>query len=117
MRAFNSPYIAIINKHIKTMNLKVNDRIYYTGDMANHAAFGTVTEVLEATKYSQKSVKILYDTERFEGDNKKTTIPVIMFKEGNGQRFKTLEQYNREKEAREKRLREQYPHLFNKAES
>jgi hypothetical protein len=81
--------------------MKPGDRIYYTGDMANGSSYGTITAVNEPTKYTQKSVDISYDEERFEGDTKTSRmVPVLCFAPGSGRRFWVAEEYDREQKER-----------------
>lgn len=79
-----------------TNTLKEGDRFYYTGDMANGSSFGTITEVLQPTKYSHLRYRVTFDTIRFEGDTKESIVEYFSFNKGIGQRFKTMDQYNEE---------------------
>ena len=72
-------------------DLTKGQRFLYTGDRANHATFGTITEV------TQQGYAVTYDNERFENDTKKGSVSAIAFSPGIGRRFITLEDYNAKK--------------------
>lgn len=65
--------------------LNIGQKIHYTGDMANDAAFGEIiyidAEVCEV-KYDDGKVRVVY---------------LSSFSKGPGQRYKTIEQYNEER--------------------
>lgn len=81
-----------------TQTLNVNDRFYYTGDMANSSSFGTITEVLQPTKYTPLQYRVTFDNARFEGDKQTSVVYALLFNKGVGQRFKPIDQYNTEKQ-------------------
>ena len=66
--------------------LKIGDKFYYTGDMANHAGFGVIT-----ARHNQFIDAKLDDGRVLKG------IYTAMFEEGSGQRFKLIDQYNAER--------------------
>lgn len=104
----------ILKPQQSTENLKEGQRFYYTGDAANLPSFGKIIEVVPANNYSPLSYKVEYDNPRFEGDKQTSTIFHLSFSKGSGQRFKTIEQYNEEREQQLNRLYSQFPHLKNK---
>ena len=79
--------------------VKVGDRIYYTGDRANWPSEGTVTSV--SASYSDGCINISYDDERFEGDVKKCTkgLPLSAFSPGPGRRFYLLSEWQAQQQA------------------
>lgn len=69
----------------------VGSKIYYTGDMANQPYFAKVVEIREdswGTKFLLEEVE----------NGEKHWIEAISFSESPGQRFKTMQQYNDERE-------------------
>lgn len=93
-------------KLVDYKNLQPGQRFYYTGDQANVSGFGTITEVLAATKYTQMSYRCLFDDGRGE-----RVIMHQAFSPSIGQRFKTIEQYNEERAAKMEAFYKQYPQL------
>ncbi|HXU25585.1 MAG TPA: hypothetical protein VN698_00020 [Bacteroidia bacterium] len=85
--------------------LKIGQKIYYTGDMANASDFGIITEVFEPTKYTYWMYKIKFDS------GKERKVEAYGFNKSPGQRFKTIEQYNQEREAAMEKLYQSFPHL------
>lgn len=78
-------------------NLQVGDRFFYTGDMANAATWGTVLARIEDKWGLHYSV--VYDDCRFEGDTRTSArVEVYGFYPAPGQRFKTEQQYNEERQ-------------------
>jgi len=89
-------------ENTKTQTLKIGQRFFYTGDMANLSSWGTITGIKECSMFGI-TYDVEYDEERFEEDTKKGTAQPLSFNKGIGQRFKTEEQYRAEiNEAREK---------------
>ncbi len=82
---------------MNTDKLKVGQKIYYTGDMANGDSFGEIIKV-ETISIYPVTYTIKYEEERFEGDTKisKCILP-SSFEKSPGQRFKTIEQYEEER--------------------
>lgn len=80
----------------KIETLEIGTRIYYTGDMANIGSFGTIIDKVEDALYGAYYT-IEYDDERFEGDTRISKVPASNFSAGPGCRFKTVEQYNKER--------------------
>jgi hypothetical protein len=80
----------------KAKNLPIGQKVYYTGDMANVAAFGVVVAKGENAYYKYYDIEIVSD----EPNNEKTTKRVYAssFTAGPGQRYKTIEQYKSERE-------------------
>lgn len=76
--------------------LSIGTRIYYTGDMANHEAFGTITKI-EPCKFYQWSITIEYDK---EDDKANSVLSPMNFSQGPGRRFMTEEQLNSERQAK-----------------
>lgn len=73
-------------------NLQIGQKFYYTGDQANSSDFGEIIEIHERTNYTQ--VRYLC---KFES-GKERIVEAMSFNKGIGQRFKTIEQYNEERE-------------------
>ncbi len=74
--------------------LKIGQRIYYTGDRANVEDFGTIKAIRPANKWAGMSYDILLDDDRkFNG-----VFPNNF--EGIGKRFMTQEEYDKERETR-----------------
>lgn len=69
---------------------EIGQKFYYTGDMANDSDFGEITEVHPPTKYTQLRYTVLFDS------GKTRIVDHFAFNVSPGQRFKTIEQYNRE---------------------
>ncbi len=89
--------------------MKVGDRIYYTGDMANGASEGTITACNPATKYSPESVDIKFDESRFEGDKMESkSVYIQNFSPGIGCRFWMLENWYSQRKAALKAFQEKY---------
>ena len=84
--------------------LKIGERFYFTGDNANAPTFGEIIEILPATNYAPLHYKVRYERERFEGDKKESVIYAMLFNKGIGQRFKTIDQYQSEREQAFKQL-------------
>lgn len=73
-------------------NLRVGDRFYYTGDMANRSSFGTIVARIEDPKWGLR-----YSVE-FDDDGRTShSIMPASFTFGPGQRFKTMSQYDAER--------------------
>jgi hypothetical protein len=72
--------------------IKKGDRYYYTGDMANVSDFGTITEIISDKWGNFFSGKL--DDGRIQ-----RRVYLLMFQKGAGQRFKTMTQYNSERDA------------------
>jgi len=69
-------------------NLKVGQRIYYTGDMANFPTYGTITKIILPDRWGGVSYLIKFDDETYEGDTKKEAyINYLSFQPGPGRRF------------------------------
>jgi len=81
--------------------IKVGDRVYYTGDMANCPSYGTVTAYHPRTQYRPESVSIKHDDERFEGDTERFSryVPIIAFKPHPGRRFWLASEYDADRQA------------------
>lgn len=89
-------------------------RIYYTGDMANGASYGTIVEWIPSDRF-QDQLRIRFDEPRFEGDDdRETVVTPISFEPGPGRRFymaaewdalraEKIEAMRREAEERERR--------------
>lgn len=82
--------------------LKIGDRIYYTGDMANCASEGTIVAYRPASKYASESWDILFDEERFEKDEDRRAngIMACMFDPAPGRRFWLLSDWLEDKRLR-----------------
>jgi len=77
--------------------MNIGDRYYYTGDQANVSDFGTITK-LENDKWGS------FFFGKLDDGREQKRIHLIAFEKGVGQRFKTIEQYNQEREIAFKRL-------------
>ena len=86
-------------------NLQPGQKFYYTGDQANNSSFGEIIEQIPATKYTQFSYKVRYE------DGRESTIMHQAFSPSIGQRFKTIEQYNEEREKKMEQFYKQFPRL------
>lgn len=95
--------------------MKKGDRVYYTGDQANWASIGTITAIVPVGKYNPESVNIQWDDKRFEDDYRKESImvPVIMFSPGPGRRFYLLDEWEAERQASIKAMKERYLNQTN----
>lgn len=87
--------------------LTVGTRIYYTGDMANGETFGTITKCREVNAYGGASVDILYDDERFEGDDKTSRgVSILQFEgEEASRRFFTADEWKASQDRKIKEMR------------
>lgn len=73
------------------MKINIGDKYYYTGDQANIPDFGVILNIW-ADKWGEFFTGKLDDGRLQEG------IYLIAFNESPGQRFKTIEQYNSERQ-------------------
>lgn len=79
-------------------NLKVGQKIYYTGDMANTSDFGEIVNIINDKWGLRYDVK-LNDGRLFRA------VMHLGFDKGPGQRFKTIEQWQEERQESLKRLK------------
>jgi hypothetical protein len=93
-----------INK--KAKNMKPGDRFYYTGDMANAASFGTVVASGSNEFYSYYDTEI--DPIDANGEKVARRVYVSSFTAGPGQRYKSIEQYDAEREEKLAAFKKQY---------
>ena len=90
--------------------MKIGDRVYYTGDRANLPSWGTVVKLRARTAYGPESVDIKFDDSRFEGDESQYSrgIYLSMFDASPGQRFYTEADWEAKRAAYIKASEEQY---------
>lgn len=82
--------------------LEVGQKFYYTGDMGNNPDQGEIIEVLEPTKYTQ----LRYRCKMTSGKEK--IIEAIGFHKSIGQRFKTVEQVEEERQDKIRQMQQYY---------
>jgi len=80
--------------------LSVGQRFHYTGDMANNPDDGVIMEVLEPTTYTQLRYRCQMDS----GIDK--IVEALSFEKSIGQRFKTIEQVEEEKQEKRRQMEE-----------
>lgn len=88
--------------------MEIGDRYYYTGDQANIEDFGTITNII-SDKWGMRFEGRLDDGRIQRG------VHIIVFDKGPGQRFKSMEQYNQEREAALEKFK-QYANNLNRLE-
>lgn len=81
--------------------MKMGDKIYFTGDMANVPDFGFITGVIEPSKFNGLSYTIALNDGRIF-----RMVSELSFVKGVGQRFKTMEQYREEQRVAMEKLRQ-----------
>lgn len=81
-------------------------RVYFKGDQANMATYGTIIEEIPADRFSSGQVRIKWDNERFEGDTKKESVleKYYFTPDRTGTRFYIAEDYQRQRRAAMKQL-------------
>lgn len=87
--------------------LKTGERIYYTGDMANHSGLGTITKRWHDTKWNYRLVNIAMDDGR-----EINGIHDLSFQPGPGRRFWLAEDYEA---MRQQRIAEMTKHMSLRA--
>lgn len=77
--------------------ITVGNRYYYTGDQANSSDFGIITE-LSKNKWGE------FFSGKLDDGRIQKSVYLLAFNKGPGQRFKTIDQYNEEREESLKNL-------------
>jgi hypothetical protein len=89
-------------------------RIYFSGDMANLASYGIITEEIPADRFQMESVKVKWENERFEGDKMESVLTKNLFiPDRTGTRFYIAEDYQRERRKAIKKLLQRQDSIEN----
>ena len=90
-------------------NLTIGTAVYYTGDMANASAYGTVVAIRAGNRWGNLS----YDVEFEDGRSSKGISP-LAFEPGPGRRFWLLSEWTQDRNAKIAAMKAAYEALMAK---